>query len=808
MHGCGVIHRDLKPGNVLLAADGPRLIDFGIARAAEDTQLTGSGAVIGTPGFMAPEHIVGNLAEPASDVFALGAVLAYAATGCSPFGSGAGHAVNYRAVHELPQLSGVPSAYTTLIKDCLAKDASKRPTTEQIVDRVPTWKASGATWLPPRLTTLIGEARATDFPDTDSPGTSFSFFTSDVEIPTPEGWADTRPADGEQGAEEARARELRRKGIAHCRRLISGATTVSGSIESTQLRSRALAVVAAAAMPVEAERGRSLAKKAVRLAAEAPQGLDRVTALSNVAQALAGADDGWARKAAEQSVALAEGIRGLFSGSARRDALAVAAVGLAAVAPKSAEEIATTLGWSWTLAEVVEAMAAKAPARAERLARAINDPTAADRALANAAEAMAGTDPGRAERIARELDPDQAERVLLAIVRAQTVKDPERAARIAQQLEGSIGTSEAKRLTERAAIALARTDPERAVRMAPPGSYCEGQIARRAVKEAASTDPARAEHLWRKLPESARSSARDQLLEEIANEDADRAERIARGVSDDEERAAALAAVVSGLLHSDFPRAQRIARTIPADHAETRVYVLTCMADNLAPYDTVSADGLFSEAKAILDGLRGEDDYDDYTAKHLAQCLVHRDPGRAADLSRTIGDPWLRATTLAAMATEIAPKLPERSMALFEQAAHAARDISRAALPAYTMAQIIASAAPHARQWATDLAVETVRTDPEGAEQIAEALMDFAPEAAARIAADIVRTKRGEHHDGDPYNTYSLDGLVLLAESDPRQAARLAVSHDPADGPDAALYHLAETLALHAGWEVMRLRDK
>ncbi|MFD0431950.1 hypothetical protein ACFQ60_46525 [Streptomyces zhihengii] len=169
---------------------------------------------------------------------------------------------------------------------------------------------------------------------------------------------------------------------------------MSGSIDATQLRSRALALVAAAATPVEAERGRHLAGKAVRLAGEAPQGLDRVTALSHVAQALAGADDEWARTAAEQGVALAEGIRGLFSKGARRDALAVAAVGLAAVAPERAEKIATLVGGPRTLAEVAEAMAATAPARAERIARAIGEPTAAGRALADVAEAMAAPTPG------------------------------------------------------------------------------------------------------------------------------------------------------------------------------------------------------------------------------------------------------------------------------------------------------------------------------------------------------------------------------------------------------------------------------
>src|ERR1700731_3701111 len=81
IHACGVVHRDLKPANVLLAADGPRVIDFGISRAADGTALTTTGSVLGSPPYMAPEQAMGLPAEPASDVFALGATLAFAAAG-------------------------------------------------------------------------------------------------------------------------------------------------------------------------------------------------------------------------------------------------------------------------------------------------------------------------------------------------------------------------------------------------------------------------------------------------------------------------------------------------------------------------------------------------------------------------------------------------------------------------------------------------------------------------------------------------------------------------------------------------------
>ena len=103
IHAAGVVHRDLKPSNVLLAEDGPRVIDFGISRAVESTALTQAGLVIGSPGFMSPEQAAGYEVGPPSDIFSLGAVLAFAATGEDPFGTGTTAALLYRVVHEHPQ---------------------------------------------------------------------------------------------------------------------------------------------------------------------------------------------------------------------------------------------------------------------------------------------------------------------------------------------------------------------------------------------------------------------------------------------------------------------------------------------------------------------------------------------------------------------------------------------------------------------------------------------------------------------------------------------------------------------------------
>ncbi|MEU9378319.1 serine/threonine-protein kinase [Streptomyces sp. NPDC048255] len=133
IHGAGIVHRDLKPSNVLLAADGPRVIDFGIAYAADATSLTGSGVTIGTPSFMAPEQAAGRKVTPATDIFALGQVAAYAATGTPAFGEGTGHGVLYRIVHEEPDLTAIPDRLRELVTRCLAKDPEARPSISEVI---------------------------------------------------------------------------------------------------------------------------------------------------------------------------------------------------------------------------------------------------------------------------------------------------------------------------------------------------------------------------------------------------------------------------------------------------------------------------------------------------------------------------------------------------------------------------------------------------------------------------------------------------------------------------------------------------
>ena len=136
VHEAGVVHRDLKPSNILLSPKGPRIIDFGIAWATGASTLTHVGTAVGSPGFLAPEQVRGAAVTPATDVFSLGATLAYAATADSPFGHGSSEVMLYRVVHEEAHLYGVPDALAPLVRACLAKDPEERPSTLQLSMRL------------------------------------------------------------------------------------------------------------------------------------------------------------------------------------------------------------------------------------------------------------------------------------------------------------------------------------------------------------------------------------------------------------------------------------------------------------------------------------------------------------------------------------------------------------------------------------------------------------------------------------------------------------------------------------------------
>jgi Protein kinase domain len=159
IHSEGMVHRDLKPSNVLLASDGPRIIDFGISRAADATVLTRANIFVGSPGYMSPEQALGDEVGPASDIFSLGAVLTFAAVGASPFGDGTVTTLLYRVAHDPPATDRLPGQLRPLVERCLAKDPRMRPTPHELLTELGAVE-SGASWLPrPVAEALSGYAQ-------------------------------------------------------------------------------------------------------------------------------------------------------------------------------------------------------------------------------------------------------------------------------------------------------------------------------------------------------------------------------------------------------------------------------------------------------------------------------------------------------------------------------------------------------------------------------------------------------------------------------------------------------------------------
>ncbi|MFI6494848.1 serine/threonine-protein kinase [Streptomyces sp. NPDC050564] len=132
IHAAGVVHRDVKPPNVILAPSGPQVLDFGIAHALDGTSVTRTGVMTGTPGWISPEHYRTGAVGPHGDVFAWGALVAYAATGRPPFGSGAADAVAFRVISAEPDLNGMPADLLPLVEIALSKEPADRPSADQL----------------------------------------------------------------------------------------------------------------------------------------------------------------------------------------------------------------------------------------------------------------------------------------------------------------------------------------------------------------------------------------------------------------------------------------------------------------------------------------------------------------------------------------------------------------------------------------------------------------------------------------------------------------------------------------------------
>ncbi|GGZ06380.1 protein kinase domain-containing protein [Streptomyces avidinii] len=195
IHRAGVIHRDLKPANIIVAEDGPRVIDFGIARALDGTSLTQTGLQIGTPGFLAPEQLTGGGAlTPAVDMFALGVVLTQAAGG-APFGDGPSAARHFKVVYEEPDLTAVPGELREAIGACLSKDPAARPTPAAFLGTLTVRHPDGGSWLPEAATQLLPAPEPAVLPTPpDSPSDTAHDVPEPAVLPT----AQASPSDTAQ----------------------------------------------------------------------------------------------------------------------------------------------------------------------------------------------------------------------------------------------------------------------------------------------------------------------------------------------------------------------------------------------------------------------------------------------------------------------------------------------------------------------------------------------------------------------------------------------------------------------------------
>ena len=192
VHAAGVIHRDLKPANVLLADDGPHVIDFGISRPFQGTQLTSAGMVMGTLGYMSPEQAQSGPTGPASDIFSLGCVLAYAATGRSPFDADNPASVMFQIVNAEPDLNAIPPRLRQVVAACLKKDPAQRPGPAQVVAMIsalgPETRASLGSFWPENVARVMAAEKSSQTPaGLTPPGPLSAPYTGQVESGTADG---------------------------------------------------------------------------------------------------------------------------------------------------------------------------------------------------------------------------------------------------------------------------------------------------------------------------------------------------------------------------------------------------------------------------------------------------------------------------------------------------------------------------------------------------------------------------------------------------------------------------------------------
>ena len=656
IHAAGLIHRDLKPSNILMAEDGPHVIDFGVARAVDASGIT---ARPGTPGFMAPEVLLGRPLTSACDIFALGMVLAYA-VGTRPFGLGPPEAIAYRVVHEEPDLSSVNPQIRDVVAACLAKEPAERPTPAQITEFLADPDLPSQ-WLPPPLPAMV----TTDEP----PGEPTAAAATDLAraarlLDEAEQAARSLPLDEQAMAPEDRAAAIPRPppppatSSARARGLDD---EYDRALPLAVQRARALVHVATVAARSDPAHAAQLLDDALH--PSWPERIRGIAAYQHILEALiwhCAADFGMLLARIDPSpatrlVADIEKIPPVIRAQQHREFL---------------DDVAPFI------TKVAEVVADVDIGRAEELVWPMGTP-ARDMALARVALVAAGTDSARAGQIACTVTgrpgptPGQDRWQRAAPPPPSMLDDPNRAI-----------YWKVRALTE-IAIAAARADSHRAVRLSDDaGRFARTTADQGTVSDAALTsaeaaaaqadpvqaDPVQAEQLLTEAEQLARAinqsdlqsmaltsvkAAAAQIDPDHAGQLLTEAEQYARAISSSPARLEALGEVALAAARADPARAEQVIGSLPAD-APTRaeaamVVALTdpacgerIAASSAGRYlqavvravvavraDPASAGPLLEQALAAAG-------HDPARVTEIAVLMAVTDPARAEQVARTV----------------------------------------------------------------------------------------------------------------------------------------------------------------------------
>ena len=605
IHSAGIIHRDLKPSNVLLTDEGPRVIDFGIARAIDASAIT---ARRGTPGFLAPEILTREEVTSACDVFALGVVLAFAG-GIRPFGEGPAEAIDYRVVHQEPELRGLDPLIRSIVAECLVKDPSMRPEPAQIVERLASGDSAGG-WLPESVHEMVRACAPPREPSV----------------------ADASPLD-------------------HAR-LTAEAEQIARAVPDEDERSIALLHIAAAVCPIDPSHAARLLDDARYPATRPPE-----------------AENSWRPPSVEYLIESSPVEVGTVAGHIDPGPADQLLTDITAYSHafthrhRGVEEETAKV-----LTRIAEAAASASPARADRIARLVSDESLQAMAIAKAAMVAAYTDSIRAEQMIdiirtrieqpTRTAPDQhgAGRVIRirrraklppAVVPAETHVDHDMA-----RYWAAIALAET-------AVGVTGADPIRPGRLPDDAEHFAHTVTAVGNSRDRTLSPGSKMAGINRARAAKYLADAEQLISRITASGF-----TASGAATDDLRAGALAAVKTAAARLDPVRAGTL--LAEAEHAARAINADRERFESLGQVALTAARILPARAEQVARSLRRLP----HKLGELALVVALDDAARAERIAATITDEYLRALVRAALAVQADPDTAELLLGEAEQAAN------------------------------------------------------------------------------------------------------------------------------------------